>query len=226
MTNIIPGEGSNHSILCFAVKGGVGKTLLSTNLLAAALHSGHDAVGLDFDEQRSFATWAETRARRSIRPEARIIPLRLRDWDRAMITARRHAVAVVDLPPGIAASEMHIITDLARRVRLVLVPVRPNAASVLPIVRFGEVLTKAGADPYFVLNEVPPRGGETAEARAYLARYGRLCPVEIPQRVDFQRAFGAGMAAADIPRMAGATAMSQLWGFVAERLALHQEAAA
>src|SRR3712207_3423450 len=135
---------AHRSILIFSPRGGQGKTSFASNLLISALADGHDTAGVDLDPQGSFVAWAEERMRRGQQPAARVTPLRLRDWERGFQTLRRHALLIVDTPPGAADAELEALLNLAREARLVLIPARANLASILPLAGFGNVFKRIG----------------------------------------------------------------------------------
>lgn len=211
----------------FAPKGGVGKSTLASNLLAAARLDGLDAVGIDLDAQGSLSTWGQDRARRKYRPEMRVIAARVSDWREALAQERARDLVIIDTPPGVDDQErLAAIVELTRVSSLVLVPTLPHGASLRKLVDFGAALRdRFGVDAVFVLNQTIAGRSIVEDARELLRRRGTLCPVEIPQRDAILRAIDIGEAVVESPRTPGATSLLALWHFVARRLTLRAEAA-
>jgi chromosome partitioning protein len=211
-------------ITVFAPKGGVGKTTLTTGLLAAACMEGFDAVGVDLDAQASLTTWAEIRARQSRTPEVRTVTASPVEWPEVRRAEARRQLLVVDTPPGLDDDErLAAIRILLRDSDLVLIPAQPYAATLLKLTEMGRALrARGGSRPVFVLNQVITGRAVLREARDWLAERGaELCPVEIPLRDHIARAMGLGMAAVEFDdSQGGAAQMRTLWRFAASRLGL------
>ena len=123
-----PGAGPFGILVCNR-KGGVGKTTVATNLASALAGAGHRTTLLDCDPQQSSMAWFERR------------PL---DGGPLRVINASHAQAVVaaaiglKIPPDtefaiydsrpVAAA--HMLSDLLRRVRLVLVPLLPSPIDI------------------------------------------------------------------------------------------------
>ena len=100
-------------ILVSSPKGGTGKSAISRHLLVCAQTAGLDAVGVDFDPQRSFSKWASAReAQRRVRfpdqIETKVYEATFKDWRSGFVQASGASLGIVDTPPNVesAVSEM------------------------------------------------------------------------------------------------------------------------
>ena len=213
-----------HVITVFAPKGGVGKTTIASNLLAAACMEGLDAIGIDLDAQTSLATWADVRARQNRMPEIRVVTASPSEWPEVRRATVGRQLLVIDTPPGLDDDErLAAIRALLRDSDLVLVPTQPYPATLLKLLDIGVTLrSRAGARAVFVLNQVIAGRAVLREAREWLAHHGaELCPVEIPLRDHVARAAGLGLAAVEFDiGQGGAAPLRTLWRFAASRLDL------
>jgi chromosome partitioning protein len=216
-----------RTVLVFAPKGGVGKTTIATNLLIAARRHGIDAVGVDFDSQGSFTTWAGRRQEAAQQPSVQVIPAQLDAWDMILPKlGRQYHLTVIDTPPGIDTANMDDWKVVAERCDLILIPTQFYPHSIAMVIGFGVYFTKMGLEAIFVLNQTSHQGRTLlAQAREGLKRYGNLCPVEVPLLMDVARCLDAGLSVAEFPKWPGSAQMQELWSFVAGRLAVRAAAA-
>src|SRR4051812_44858495 len=86
-------------------KGGVGKSTIAENMLAAAALDRIEAVGVDLDHQGSLAAWAGKRYAAGTQPAVRVVAGYLTGWRDALEVAREPALIVADTPPGLLDQE-------------------------------------------------------------------------------------------------------------------------
>jgi cellulose biosynthesis protein BcsQ len=208
-------------IMIFAPKGGVGKTMLASNLLVAAARAGHDVVALDFDGQRAFTLWARDRqGHPGVDPEIRSLEVRaahIRDWRAELHLVRKRGVVIIDTPPGVERSSQDYLQEMGQAVDIVLMPTEVYPGSIRYVKDFMTWWQTPGR-AVFVLNKTQPNRTLTADAREALQERGEVWDDSIPLRDDLARAFGVGAAATDDERMPGHDAFMNLWRVCATRV--------
>jgi chromosome partitioning protein len=108
-----------HSILVVNPKGGSGKTTVATNLAGFFAAQGKRVVLADMDRQQSAANWLARR------PEAvPYIKAWTADTDKKDIKSYDAHWTIIDSPAGVHGEKL---TNLLRRVELIVVPVAPSA---------------------------------------------------------------------------------------------------
>lgn len=208
-------------IVVVAPKGGVGKTTIAMNLLVSARQAGLQSVGVDMDGQRSLEGWANARQTQRSRvgldvfPEVPVTFLASRDWRRLGSMAGAQ-IAVVDTAPG-HLDEVTAVEGLVGLADIVLIPTGTMPQDLFQVIPFhSRIRTKKA---FFVLNRVKPRTLSFSRARLRLAKSGRLCPVEIPDREAIGVEYENGLVLAD-RGLPGTDYFDALWNFVAAELEL------
>jgi chromosome partitioning protein len=108
-----------HSILVVNPKGGSGKTTLATNLAGFFSAQNKRVVLADMDRQQSAANWLARRP-----DSAPHIMAWTAETDKKAIKSFDAEWTVIDSPAGVHGEKL---TNLVRRVELVVVPVAPSA---------------------------------------------------------------------------------------------------
>jgi chromosome partitioning protein len=195
-------------------KGGCGRSTISRNMLVAARQAGLKAVGLDFDEQRTFRKWADRRAKqRESVPQivdADVVSIKDESWAEIEHKIEGFEVAVVDTAPGVE-NNMARMVELCERADFVLVPTSPSTDDLESVVPWWRNLSETGMRGAFVLNKANRRTRSFASARSALLKYGTLAPIEIPQLEDIAAPFSAGLTSLDYDKAKGADVMLDLW---------------
>jgi chromosome partitioning protein len=210
-------------VLMSSPKGGVGKSSLSRNLLVLAARSGKKAVGLDFDQQGTLATWSERRERvRASIPTIASIPVRkarLEDWRSCLSEARASdaGVIVVDTPPSIEL-DLNAIISLSAEADLILVPCQQTQDDIDAVIPWMRQIQAATHRASYVMNRSNRRAKSFGAIRAKLLASGDLCPVEIPQLEEIPLASGKGLGVMDLARPNSGETWEALWSFVERRL--------
>jgi chromosome partitioning protein len=198
-------------------KGGSGKSTIAVHLAVIAQAAGLRTVLVDLDPQRSAAGWWDTRAAST--PElVETTP----DGLRAVLDAAKAdgvGLCVVDTRPSAGADT----TTAAALADMVLIPTRPSIFDLRAIGATVDIVAKAKAPAFIVLNTVPaPRGAGlaavTADARRVLAAEYDTIPlasIAIGQRVAMAHALIDGRAVNEFdPHGKAAGEMTQLWQLV------------
>ena len=191
------------------MKGGSGKSQISTAIACAARQDGERVAVLDLDAQATAATWGRRREATDIIVKA----VQPADFRAARVELRKAGVTlvVVDTPgissPGVAVAIQN--SDF------VLVPVRPSIVDIdsagatvaqlrLLKARFGIVLN--------AVNSATP--GRSIDAGEALVALGFLAPVAIGNRVDFLDATMNGQGVTEMsPSGRAADEIRQLWAW-------------
>lgn len=209
-----------RTLALLSQKGGSGKSTLAVHLAVLAQASGLRTVLVDLDPQRSAAGWWETRSA----PTPELVETTPDELRGTLEAARADGVGlcVVDTRPSAGADT----AAAAALADLVLIPTRPAIFDLRAIGATVEIVAKAKAPAFIVLNTVPaPRGlglaAVTADARRVLAaEYAiPLASVAIGQRVALAHALNDGRAVTEFdPHGKAAREMSQLWKAVEKTL--------
>lgn len=126
-----------RSIMCMNAKGGCGKTTLATNLATWYADGGKKVAIADFDPQRSCLDWLEARKDYTGVPEIEGID--------AVSGLLRPAAGtdflIMDAPAGTFGKE---VTEMLKRVDILLVPVLPSPLDMRAAARFLDELLNSG----------------------------------------------------------------------------------
>jgi chromosome partitioning protein len=187
------------------IKGGVGKTLVATNLAVVLAQRGRDVLLIDADEQASAATFAGIRAELIDRP--------------TFATVQLHGAAIRQQMPRLREKYAEIIIDAGGRdsgslraaltvADLVLVPFPPRSVDLWAGTRIAALIAEArdvndGLRACSFLNMADVQGHDNAEAFAALEAMIGIDPLRlaIVRRKAFPNAFSNGLAVTEqMPR--------------------------
>lgn len=116
-----------HTVLVSNIKGGVGKTTISTHLAAAFAVAGHRTILAEMDKQKSALGWLKRRP-------ARVAAIEGQDWTKEVgKVPDGPGRMVIDVP---AAMKPRDIEDLVRMADLVVLPLLPGAFDEAATERF------------------------------------------------------------------------------------------
>jgi chromosome partitioning protein len=115
------------TILVSNIKGGVGKTTISTHLAAAFANAGHYTILAEMDKQKSALGWLKRR------PET-AAPIRGEDWTKSLEKVPEGpGRLVIDVP---AAMKPKDVEELVRIADMVVLPLLPGAFDEAATERF------------------------------------------------------------------------------------------
>jgi chromosome partitioning protein len=203
-------------IVISSPKGGCGKTNTARNLAAAAAYDGFSVSTADLDPQRTLTRWARRR------PESvpGIVHYQVEWQDVEALTAEDGIeptdMVFIDTPPSIEAHPEEM-KQLIASASLILVPCRASFDDVESAVPYLKALRASGAKPIVVLNFSRPRLNVAAEKGMLLAA-AELCPIELGERADYNRAGAKGLGLVDVKGHVGANEIRAVWQFVKQRL--------
>ena len=210
-------------VMVFASKGGVGKTTVASNLLVSAALDGIEAIGVDFDGQRHLSRWFSKREQHPAYSQMAVFSVGdapLNEWQEVLTQTTGSDLAVFDMPPGIEGDTASILSALAPKMDLILIPTLPEEPSYSLVTDFMASFQKQRLRALFVLNRVIRGRNSLREAKTDLGRHGPVCPVEITMRDEIWRAFKEGTAAAEIGDSPAQTEFHALWLHVQAALGL------
>ncbi|MBL6081639.1 ParA family protein [Belnapia sp. T18] len=205
-------------IVLSSPKGGCGKTHLARNLAAAAAHDGYSVSTADLDPQRTLTRWARRRPQGV--PGVNHYEV---EWDDAEALVSPDGIdqtdiLIIDTPPSIEAHPVEF-KRLIAGADLILVPCRTTFDDVESAVPYLQTLRSGGARPVVVMNATKPRVNVAPE-KTMLISAAELCPIEIGDRADHNRAAVRGMSLVDMVNHPGGDEIRGLWTFVRERVRL------
>lgn len=205
-------------IVISSPKGGCGKTNTARNLAAAAAHDGFTVSTADLDPQRTLTRWA----RRRPGDVPGIVHYQVEWTDAEALTAddgiEASDVLFIDTPPSIEAHPVEM-RRLITAADLILVPCRASFDDVESAVPYLKALRASGAKPIVVINFSRPRLNVAAEKGVLLAA-AELCPIELGERADYNRAGSKGYGLVDVTGHVGGDEIRTLWTFVKQRLGI------
>jgi chromosome partitioning protein len=197
-----------RTIAFVGLKGGSGKSTISSSLAAAAHEMNEKVCVIDMDSQGSLTNWARRRAASDIQviaSGAARLPALLASLERKGVT-----LAILDTPgaDGAASSAAMQTADLN------IVPSRPSMFDLWASARTRAALEDVGARFVFLLNQCPP-ARQTAWVRdgaEALEEMGALVSPFILTRVDYREAARLGRGVTELnPYGAAADEMRGLW---------------
>jgi chromosome partitioning protein len=179
-------------------KGGVGKTLLATNIAVALAQRGRDVLLIDGDEQASAATFAEVRAE---------LPTVIR-----LTTVQLQGAAIRQQVRQLAGKYDEIVIDVGGRdtgslraaltvADVVLVPFAPRSVDLWAARHIAGLITEARTvnetlKARALINLADPQGSDNTDAATALDGLDgmRPLPAIVVRRKAFPNAFSAGLS--------------------------------
>ena len=196
-------------------KGGSGKTTLAGHVAVQAALAGHGPVAIiDTDPQGSLEQWRAARAA----DMPTYIKADMATLASAVDKARAAGVRllVIDTPPAITRQ----ISDVVAHADLVLVPTRPSPHDLRAVGPTVDIAEWHKKQMIFVVNAATPRARITSDAAVALSQHGTVAPVTLHHRVEFAAAMIDGRTVMEAkPTGRSAREMSELWEYLAERIA-------
>lgn len=200
------------TIVITAQKGGAGKTTLARNLAVAAAQDGKRVLCIDLDPQASLRGWwdareAETPAMLDREPTPATLQKAL------TVLSAKFDICFIDTPP--AAPQW--LRDVMAAADLVLVPVRPSPDDLRAVGATIAAITTAQKPFAFILSQTP-RARLTGEAVRVLAKYGRVAPVNLAQRVSYAETAATGHGVTESTDTKAKEEVCEVWQYVKEIL--------
>lgn len=122
-------------------------------------------------------------------------------------------MCIIDTPP--AAPQW--LREVIEAADLVLVPVRPSPDDLRAVGATIAAVTTAKAPFAFILSQTP-RARLTGEAVRVLAKYGRVAPANLAQRVIYAETAATGHGVTESNDTKAAEEVSEVWQYVKEIL--------
>ncbi len=205
-------------------KGGAGKTTLACQLASGFIQSGRSVLGIDFDEQQSFAGWAAARReRQEDDPLFHGVIL-----NKMGITAHMRRVKpdvlIIDTPPTIDLSVKRAIASAD----LVLTPMQLSPIDLQASMPTAEAVGEAGRDVLFVINRAPARARIADEIRRQIIKYNLpVAKTELGNRTAFVESMAGGAGVLETAKTStAAQELSALMDEVTSRVKGRRKAAA
>jgi chromosome partitioning protein len=182
------------SVCVINVKGGCGKTTVSTHIAAAFAASGLDTVLADFDRQKNALLWHKLRGKR--RPKLRSIDWRA-DFGKAPKSAQR---LVIDCPASLRTRNAR---DVIRESDVVVVPILPSIYDEASTKRFLKQLEelkpiRKGRKPILlVANRYRTNSRGAKRLEEFIIASGYALVARIPDRTIYPLAAEHGLTVFD-----------------------------
>ncbi len=200
----------SKTISVVAQKGGAGKTTISRNLAVIAAQDNQRVLCLDLDPQQSLRAWWSARDADDIAMfDADPSPF---DLGKVIEKTRdSYDLVIIDTPPAAPAwiGEVLGVSDL------VLVPVRPSPDDMRAVGATIGALNKHRAAFAFVMSQTP-RARITEEAAREMAKWGRVAPANIQQRISYAETGANGTGVCEGADLKAETEIAELWKYVKE----------
>ncbi len=200
-------------------KGGSGKTTLCGHIAVEAMRTGHGPVAIiDTDPQGSLAQWAMDRNN----GQPRLIELDVANLRAGLVQARAegHQLVCVDTPPSLTRE----ISKALSFADLVVMPTRPSPHDIRAVGITVDMVEWHDKPMIFVINGASPRARITSDAAVALSQHGTVAPCFIHNRVDYAASMIDGRTVQEVkPDGASAREVSEVWAYLAEKLARMDE---
>ena len=203
-----------RTVVIASPKGGTGKSTLTGHLAVEAERQGCGPVAIvDTDPQGTLADWWNAReAPTPIFAAVDTGQLRAR-----LDALKEHGIAlvIIDTPPAFTP-DTHKTLAVAD---LVVVPVRPSPHDLRAVGTVIKAAEQHGKPFVFALNAAIPRTRIAGDAVRALAQHGKVAPVTLHNRIDFQTAMVDGRTAGELNAKSRSSGeVVELWSYVNKQL--------
>jgi chromosome partitioning protein len=197
-----------------SLKGGCGKSTIARHGSVILSQSGSTGL-LDLDPQGTARRWlAKRKAAGFARPQSVSAT-----WDRVGQLIREAEGKglkniVIDVPPE--HDDQRSVRAAVAVADLVIIPVKPSPDDIEVV---GDTLAAIGDRPFVFVLSMAKRSRLTEQAAELLARYGRVAPAAIVDRIAYPEAALTGQAVTEVnPYSNAAIEMTQLWTWIAQQV--------
>ena len=169
-------------------KGGVGKTVLATNLAVQGVKSNKKVLLIDLDPQQSSSKWWEAREE----DEPLLIYCEPNTLEENIETARNNGFDLIIIDT--AGKESMGNTRAIDLSTFCIVPCQPSKDDIRSAVPVVELIKARSKNYAFVVTRCPSTGADGSEARETLSSLGLVCKTFMMERKCYKRAYGADLA--------------------------------
>lgn len=188
--------GQDFTIAIANLKGGCGKTTISTNLSAGLALKG--SVGLvDADPQGALKHWVDWSSEENKKAAPVLYAEHPDPVENLKVAQPNHQFVVVDCPPSL---DMAITQQLMTKCDFVLVPVLPSPLDLWASAQTIEVITKAretnrNLKAALILNQTEPRSAMTRAMKSAVDRLGLpVLSTSVRRRAAYRNAVVEGVS--------------------------------
>jgi chromosome partitioning protein len=190
-------------------KGGVGKTVLATNLSVEAIRQGEKVLLIDLDPQGSATKWWEARTEET--------PLFIKSgYDNLasnIAKAEQNGFSLVIIDT--AGRESLRYTEAIEKATFCIVPCQPSKDDIRSALITVDLLKAKNKHFCFVVTRCPSVGSDKDEAQATLSTIGLVCDTATMERKCYKRAYGADKAVVEFdPSDKGADEISGIYQWI------------
>jgi chromosome partitioning protein len=205
-------------VILSSPKGGSGKTGTCRNLAVAAVLDGFKVATVDFDPQKTLTNWWQKRPTQAADIEH--FAANITDVDAVLNTVTDFDIVFFDTAPSV---EDHLdeMKKLLVPADLVIVPTKQSEDDLDSVLPWMAVLRRFQPKSCFLLNAVKPKTKIFQLARNRIVKTGHpVCPVEIPDYVDFEEAARIGISVLELRQAKGREQVEGVWNFVRAHLGI------
>ena len=197
-----------------SLKGGTGKTMITTNLAVEAERAGHTVAIIDLDPPATATKWGDHRESKS--PAVVATPSsRLKHW-LEVAQSNGATLVIIDTSP----SPDPYLREVVKSSAMVIIPCQPSLADIEAIEPTVMTVQSHQKPCFVVLNMVRPNTGLDIHARKSIKEYGVACaPVQIGNRVGFIHAYNSGASITEIePKSKSADEIRALYAYLDKQM--------
>lgn len=193
-------------------KGGVGKTVLSTNLAVQGVSKKKKVLLIDLDPQQSSSKWWEARDAE----EPLLIHCDSSNLEKNIDDARRNNFDLVIIDTAGKESVGHNkAIDLASFCIIPCQPSKDDIRSAIPVV---ELIKTRNKNYAFIVTRCPSTGTDGEEAREILSSLGLVCKTFMMERKCYKRAYGADMGVVEYdPNDKAASEVAEIFNWICNK---------
>ena len=169
-------------------KGGVGKTVLATNLSVEASRNNETVLLIDLDPQESSTKWWEARSEET----PLLIKSSYEQLQDNLSKAKDRGFTLVILDTAGRESLKH--TEAIERATFCLIPCQPSKDDCRSALSTVDIMKARSKKFCFIVTRCPSTGSDLEEAKNTLSTVGLVCDTPTMERKCYKRAYGADKA--------------------------------